>query len=90
MDYLFDHEGLSNEYTESTAAAANQDLTYREAKRLAGFLGKNYADRVNLNQSNQKLPFPADLWWQIYEDAAKAQKAAHKAMKTDVCRRSKR
>ncbi len=73
MDYLFDHEGLSNEYTESTAAAANQDLTYREAKRLAGFLGKNYADRVNLNQSNQKLPFPADLWWQIYEDAAKAQ-----------------
>lgn len=71
MDYLFDHEGLSEEYTESTAAAANQELTYREAKRLVGFLGKNYANRVNLNQSNQKLPFPADLWWQIYEDAAK-------------------
>lgn len=71
MDYLFDHEGLSEEYTESTAAAANQELTYREAKRLVGFLGKNYAERVNLNQSNQKLPFPADLWWQIYEDAAK-------------------
>ena len=71
MDYLFDHEALSEEYTESTAAAANQELTYREAKRLVGFLGKNYAERVNLNQSNQKLPFPADLWWQIYEDAAK-------------------
>lgn len=71
MDYLYDHEGLSEEYTESTAAAANQDLTYREAKRLAEFLGKDYAERVNLNRNNQKRPFPADLWWQIYEDAAK-------------------
>ena len=52
MDYLFDHEGLSEEYTESTAAAANQELTYREAKRLVGFLGKNYANRVNLNQKS--------------------------------------
>lgn len=73
MDYLYDHEGLSEEYTKSTSAAANQELTYREAKRLAGFLGEKYAGRVNLNQSNQKRPFPADLWWQIYEDAAKEQ-----------------
>lgn len=73
MDYLYEHGGLSEEYTESTAVAANQDLTYREAKLLAEFLGKRYGNRVNLNRSNQNLSFPADLWWQIYEDAAKEQ-----------------
>lgn len=73
MDYLYDQGGMSEEYTESTAAAANQDLTYREAKLLAEFLGKTYGNRVNLNKSNQKLPYPADLWWQIYEEAAKDQ-----------------
>lgn len=73
MDYLYEHGGLSEEETESTAVSANQELTYREARRLAGFLGKAYGERVNVNRSNQNHPFPAELWWRIYEDAAAGQ-----------------
>ena len=39
MDYLYDHGGMNLEYTESTARAAQQQLTYQEARLLAGFLG---------------------------------------------------
>ena len=70
MDYLYDHGGMSTEYTESTARAAQQQLTYQEAKLLAGFLGSRYGAMVNLNTANRNDPYPADLWWEIYEQAA--------------------
>ena len=70
MDYLYDHGGMNLEYTESTARAAQQQLTYQEARLLAGFLGERYADRVNVNSSNRDEPYPANLWWSIYEEAA--------------------
>ncbi|MDO5418073.1 MAG: SpoIID/LytB domain-containing protein [Lachnospiraceae bacterium] len=69
MDYLYDHGGLREEYTESTAQAAQQELTYREAELLAEFLGKKYKSRVNVTRSNREKPFPADLWWEIYDEA---------------------
>src|SRR5699024_5693855 len=47
-----------------------QQLTYQEARLLAGFLGERYADRVNVNSSNRDEPYPANLWWSIYEEAA--------------------
>ena len=70
MDYLYDHGGMSTEYTEPTARAAQQPLTYQEARLLAGFLGERYASQVNVNSSNRDEPYPADLWWSIYEEAA--------------------
>ncbi len=80
MDYLYDHGGMSLEYTESTAAAAQQQLTYREARLLAGFLGEKYAGRVSVNAGNQDEPYPADLWWFIYEEAVEASQDGPEAL----------
>lgn len=69
MDYLYGHGGFSQEVTEPSAKLAQQEITYQEAYTLAGFLGEKYQDQVNLNRSNRKKIYPADLWWQIYETA---------------------
>lgn len=74
MDYLYDHGGLQEENTPASAKEAQQELTYREAYTLAGFLGKQYAAQVNANKSNQDKPYPAEMWWRIYEEAAADQK----------------
>ncbi|MCI8951196.1 MAG: SpoIID/LytB domain-containing protein [Lachnospiraceae bacterium] len=71
MDYLYDHGGLDETDTKASAKLAQKDMTYQEASRLAGFLGKQYQERVNLNRSNRDKTYPADLWWQIYEDAVR-------------------
>lgn len=71
MDYLYDHGGLDEE-TPASAREAQQELTYREAYRMAGFLGKEYAGQVNANKSNLDQPYPAEMWWRIYEDAVAA------------------
>ncbi len=70
MDYLYDHGGLKEADTKASAKLAQKEMTYQEASTLAGFLGKQYQERVNLNRGNRDKPYPADLWWQIYDDAA--------------------
>lgn len=75
MDYLYDHGGLREEDTPPSSKEAQQELTYREAYVLAGFLGKQYAEQVNANKSNQDQPYPAEMWWRIYEDAVAARKS---------------
>ncbi|MDO5348299.1 MAG: SpoIID/LytB domain-containing protein [Lachnospiraceae bacterium] len=74
MDYLYDHGGLREEDTPASAKEAQQELTYREAYMLTSFLGKRYGNQVNANKSNQDKPYPAEMWWRIYEEAAADQK----------------
>ncbi|MDO5549925.1 MAG: SpoIID/LytB domain-containing protein, partial [Lachnospiraceae bacterium] len=74
MDYLYDHGGLREEDTPASAKEAQQELTYQEAYMLTSFLGKRYANQVNANKSNQDKPYPAEMWWRIYEEAAADQK----------------
>ncbi len=78
MDLLYDRGGLKEEETEASAKAAHQEITYQEAYTLASFLGKRYADLVNLNNSNRKDIYPADRWWEIYEKAVQEASGAGK------------
>lgn len=73
MDYLYYRGGLNEEYTKSTAESANQEMTYQEAKCLAEFLGESYGKKISVNRNNKTRPYPAELWWQIYEEAAREQ-----------------
>ncbi len=70
MDYLYGHGGLDEEMLPASAELAQKELTYQEAYRLAGFLGKSYGEQVKLNRANRNKVFPAEYWWQIYDQAA--------------------
>ena len=70
MDYLYGHGGLDEEMLPASAELAQKELTYQEAHRLAGFLGKSYGEQVKLNRANRNKAFPAEYWWQIYDQAA--------------------
>lgn len=83
MDLLYDRGGLKEEETEASAKAAHQEITYQEAYTLASFLGKRYADLVNLNNSNRKDIYPADRWWEIYEKAVQEASGAGKDGQTE-------
>ena len=65
MDYLYGHGGLDEEMLPASAELAQKELTYQEAYRLAGFLGKSYGEQVKLNRANRNKAFPAEYWCQI-------------------------
>lgn len=70
MEYLYGCGGLDAKVTEPSAKLAQKELTYEEAYGLAGIFGKKYADQVHMNKSNRNKPYPAEYWWQIYDQAA--------------------
>ncbi len=69
MEYLYGCGGLDEGITQPSAKLAQKELTYEEAYMLAGILGKEYKDQIHVNKTNQDKPYPAELWWQIYDEA---------------------
>ena len=70
MDYLYGHGGLNEKVLPASAELAQKELTYQEAYGLACFLGRSYGEQVKLNRANRNKAFPAEYWWQIYDQAA--------------------
>ena len=68
MDTLYSRGWITEDLTPATEKAAEGFLTYGEAAYLAGQVSEGLKDRVSVTDKNRDHVYPADQWWELYED----------------------
>lgn len=71
LDYLYEKGYLTEEVTPAEIRYAEGELTYGEARQIAGALSPSLEEQVKVTKKNRDKPYPEELWWLLYDSVLK-------------------
>ena len=84
LDYLYENGFLDEAETPADEAAAQGQLTYGEAERIAGQIAPHLKTLVRATKKNRDRSFPEQSWWLFYDSLLKEADPDGKVEQTDI------